>query len=269
MNIKSLFLIILLLLASCAHNPLKRWNLANPDYSRGLAVLEVNVDGGGFLGAGKPCTLYFIDENGLKAWVTLTEGDNYLNFSSKPGVWRFTHVECGLFSKFDLSEQPPFVLVQGKFSFLGKLQLQVKNQKELTFSSPQLDYREYKTQYIALPEEIKARMIHGFTGRDLKAEHFGNDVVAEVKVSGKDASRSQVNEFIRFDECLKLEKTISPFFVGPSKMVAKFSDKGAMHVESTPYDLAISQKMRLCIDDQLATFQKERSPKDLTIEFIF
>ncbi len=209
----SLFLLTLTL-SGCASRMARPWLAQNVLPSdQGAFILWTKLEDQGELKGQYACTLILGTPSGNEMRLPVKAGESRHIIVADPGTYSYKALECGLFTDFGLEVAPRFAVVPEHFSWVGHLELTLTDRKNLRWGFDSDDSNRTKLDYLALPTEVRARLITGYSATKM-SEAFFSDPKENIRVEAHNLARPLDPDLIKFEGCFETEEAINPLRIG-------------------------------------------------------
>lgn len=264
--IRKYFLSLILLtftLGGCASRMAKPWLAQNLLGDQGAMVLWTKLDDQGELKGRYSCTLILASQAGQEVRLPVKAGESRHIIVADPGTYSYRALECGMFTDFGLEVAPRFAIVPGHFSWVGHLDLTLNDRKNLKWGFTSDDTNKTKLDYLALPTEVRAGLMTGYSATKMTAEFFENPK-DNIRVEAHNLGKPLDPNVVTFQGCFDTEEDINPLKIG--NLTFSKNGYGAFEKSGAHTYTAVLVK---CIEEGLASLDKSYFTSDSKISITY
>ncbi len=205
--------LLTLTLSGCASRMARPWLAQNILGDQGALVLWTKLDDQGELRGRYACTLIMSSQVGNEIRLPIKAGEGRHIIVADPGTYSYKGLECGMFTDFGLEVAPRFAVVAGHFSWVGHLDLTLSDRKNLKWGFTSDDSNKTKLDYMALPTEVRASLITGYSATKMTDAFFENPK-DNIRVEAHNLARPLDPNLVTFEGCFDAEEEINPLKIG-------------------------------------------------------
>lgn len=258
----SLFLLTLAF-GGCASRMARPWLAQNVLGDQGAIVLWTKLDDQGELKGRYACTLIMASHIGHEIRLPIKAGQSRHIIVADPGTYNYKGLECGMFTDFGLEVAPRFAVVSGHFSWVGHLDLTLTDRKNLKWGFTSDDDNRTKLDYLALPTEVRAGLITGYSATKMSESFFANPK-ENIRVEAHNLARPLVPELIKFEGCFEAEEAINPLKIG--NLTFSKSGRGAFQRSGAH---SYSASLVKCLEEGLNSLSAGYFKADTTLSITY
>lgn len=247
-------------LSACAHKQSPEpWVLSKGlPANQALMVIDIDLNPGTEMGPQHECHIHARYFDGSVFKLAIRPGVRRYFWSAAPGRYELTHLSCGLFSRFDLTDYPSFSLKAGQNFYFGGLLLSLESRESLTWTAMDLPRDKFLSQYLSIPDRLKAELYSPFTEKKITKELIEMTPTGPSVVlgDGKEAlSHFQTNWPL--NDCLSQEQKINPLRGGLMHFKAYWETGLSLRLDPLETNHLYSAEFVACVERVLA----ETGPK--------
>lgn len=269
-HLKPTFFVAFLFIFGCATRPkVESWQLSSGLPQRALLVMDVNLKAGALMSKDHECKIKSRYEDGTEMSFTIRPGERRYFWSVPQGRYEVKHMNCGLFTEFEMSDFPSFRVKDGQSYYFGKLKLELESKESLRWSQVQLDRDELLVQYLSLPNSLKSSLYSPYSRKKITESKIRNTPI-EPQVHVEEASdlAAKIRDDWPLRKCQREEKKRNPLWAGKYELNV-LAKEGVKVVESNEGSAHLyTQEFQTCVSRALTQWLGEQKENDFKMDIM-